>query len=174
MASYMHRTFAVPRRARHKSNASAELLFLVIIVAAAAGTAFWISHMIGIDLSAINTAASVLGLTEADHHAAVGYVAVAAAEGAPGAPYCSVGQKPALSSGASALRTQIGDVMGTPLECEHAVSGNGDTVQMTTTGLIAYDSLRNTVSFTDGWRHWAATPRGVVAWEGTESTPPAG
>ena len=52
--------------------------------------------------------------------------------------------------------------MGAPLECEHPASGNGDTIQQTTTGLAAYTSATNTVSFTDGWRHWAITPSGFV------------
>ena len=63
--------------------------------------------------------------------------------------------------------------MGTPVECEHPADTSGDTVQQTTTGLAAYTQATNTVSFTDGWRHWAISPSGFVSWEGTESTPPA-
>jgi hypothetical protein len=81
---------------------------------------------------------------------------------------------PAFALGLSGLKQQLGDSMGTPVECEHAISASGDTVQQTTTGLAAYDKATNTVSFTDGWRHWAITPRGFVAWEGSDSNPPNG
>lgn len=174
MATYMHRTVVVPRRAARKRTASAELVYLLVVVVAAVGTAYWTSHAVGMDLSAIRTAASMLGLTPFDRHHA-GFVANARPDaGQPAGPNCQSGQALALSPAALALATQVGGALGTPLECEHAVNASGDTLQQTTTGLVAYDRLRNTVSFTDGWRHWALTPRGVVAWEGTESTPPPG
>jgi hypothetical protein len=171
--AYINRTFAT-RRTVGRRTASAELVFLVIAVAAALGTGFWISHMVGMDLSGITTAASVLGLTETDKHAKAGYVATAASEAAPSAPFCSAGQTPTFSASVAALAVEVGDAIGSPVECEHTISPTGDSIQLTTTGLVAYDKLRDTVSFTDGWRHWAVTPRGVVAWEGTDSLPPAG
>jgi hypothetical protein len=72
------------------------------------------------------------------------------------------------------LKQQVGNTIGAPIECEHSTSPAGDTIQQTTTGLVAYTRLSNTVTFTDGWRHWAMTPRGLVIWEGTDSTPPPG
>jgi hypothetical protein len=39
---------------------------------------------------------------------------------------------------------------------------------------VAYSKLTNTVSFTDGWRHWAITANGAVTWEGTDPNPPPG
>jgi hypothetical protein len=173
--AYMHRTYAIRRSATsHKRTGTAELVCLFIVLAAAVGTAYWFSHQGRIDLSGINTAASVLGLTESDRHTAVGYVS-AAPDTASSAPYCSPGQLPAFSSNALALEQQVGgEAMGAPLECEHAESQTGDLIQQTTTGLVAYDKLRDTVSFTDGWRHWAITPNGTVAWEGTDSAPPSG
>ena len=62
--------------------------------------------------------------------------------------------------------------MGVPIECEHASSGGGNTVQQTSTGLAAYNSLTNTDTFTDGWHHWALTPNVLVTWEGPEAQPP--
>jgi hypothetical protein len=59
------------------------------------------------------------------------------------------------------------------VECEHVTSPSGDTQQQTTTGLLAYTKASNTVSFTDGWRHWALTAQGYVTWEGPQSEPPA-
>jgi hypothetical protein len=63
--------------------------------------------------------------------------------------------------------------MGKAVECEHAASAAGDTVQQTSTGLAAYDKASNTVSFTDGWRHWELTAQGLVSWEGEDKMPPA-
>ncbi len=155
--------------------ASAELLYLAIVVAAAAATGFWISHAVGFDLSGIQAAASALGLTETERHASAGYVAPTVEQAsAPDAPYCAPGVRPGFSDGVTALATQVGDAIGTPVECEHAIRSNGDSVQLTSTGLVAYDRLSNTVSFTDGWHHWANTPDGLVEWEGSESAPPAG
>ena len=112
----------------------------------------------------MTTVASILGLTETGRltHGAAGYHSNAAvqADQAAAAPYCNPGQSPAFAVGMADLKQRLGNAMGAPLECEHPTSAIGDTVQQTTTGLAAYNKLTNTVSFTDGWRHWAQTPRG--------------
>jgi hypothetical protein len=87
-------------------------------------------------------------------------------------PHCPAGEQPAFLNGMAALHQQIGDAMGTPLECEHADGALNNTVQQTSAGLAAYDSKRNTETFTDGWHHWALTPDGLVAWDGTSAEPP--
>jgi hypothetical protein len=168
---YMQRY--VPTR---KRSASPELMYLFFVLAAAIATAWWAGRAVGMDLSGIATVASVLGLTETGRftHGAAGYSVNAATDQPPAAPFCNSGQGPAFALGLSTLKQQLGESMGTPVECEHAISPTGDTIQQTTTGLAAYDKLTNTVSFTDGWRHWAITPRGFVAWEGSDSHPPAG
>jgi hypothetical protein len=168
---YVHRY--APTR---KRSASPELMYLFVVLAAGIVTAWWAGRIVGMDLSGIATAASVLGLTETGRftHGAVGYSVNTAADQPLVAPFCNSGQVPAFALGLSNLKQQLGESMGTPVECEHAISPTGDTIQQTTTGLAAYDKLTNTVSFTDGWRHWAITPRGFVAWEGSDSNPPAG
>ena len=148
---------------------------LLVVLAAGIVTAWWGAHALGADLRGIQAAASVLGLDEtmgATHQ--VGYSqAIADQRGsAVVAPYCNTGQTPAFANGMAQLKAEVGDAMGSPVECEHAESVIGDTVQQTTTGLAAYDKITNTVTFTDGWRHWASTPSGVVAWEGTGAQPP--
>jgi hypothetical protein len=160
---------------------SAELLYLFVVLAAGVATAWWAGHRFTTDLSAITSIAQLLRLEE--NTAATRSVASAPtvadapssrAQAAPtGAPYCQPGQEPSFANGMAALEQALGDVMGKPVECEHAASAGGDTVQQTSTGLAAYDSASNTVTFTDGWRHWALTPGGVVSWEGTDSLPPA-
>jgi hypothetical protein len=159
-----------------KSAGSAELMYLVIVLAAGIATAWWAGHRIGMDLSSLTTAASMLGLTDTGRqaHGAVGYTPrpdVAQANEAV-APYCATGQAPSFSPSALGLQQQIGAVMGSPVECEHAVSVSGDTVQQTTAGLVAYKQATNTTSFTDGWRHYAVTSGGLATWEGPESDPP--
>jgi hypothetical protein len=58
--------------------------------------------------------------------------------------------------------------MGEPVECEHANSDNGDTLQQTSTGLAIYRQSTNAPEFTDGWNHWTLNPQGLVAWSGTD------
>jgi hypothetical protein len=163
------------RFTRKRSRRSAEFMYLLVVLAAGAATAWWAGQQAKLNLSVIQTAAAFAGMTETvGTTRPVGYSqAREQVEHAPAAaPYCEAGQTPAFANGMAALKQQIGDAMGTPVECEHAASVVGDTVQQTTTGLAAYNSLTNTETFTDGWRHWARTPSGLVSWEGTESQPP--
>ena len=55
--AYSHRYASRKRSAR-----SAELLYLLIVLAAGVATAWWAGHKLGMDLSSINTVATVLGL----------------------------------------------------------------------------------------------------------------
>jgi hypothetical protein len=167
MATYSRRLL------RKRSPLSAEFLCLILVLVAGAATAWIAAQQVGMNLSVIETVASVLGITErVGETRPVGYTQQADQTDSSLPPYCQAGKTPAFVNGLAALKQQIGEVMGTPLECEHAASVQGDTVQQTSTGLAAYDSLTNTDTFTDGWRHWALTSDGVVTWEGTESRPP--
>jgi len=82
----------------------------------------------------------------------------------PPAPFCEPGQEPQFSSGFAALREELGDAMGTPTECEHPNSSNGDTLQATTKGLAFYRKSTNTPTFTDGSTHWGITSDGLISW----------
>jgi hypothetical protein len=162
------------RLTRKRSAFSAESMYLLVVLAAAVATAYWAGHSIGMNLSVIQTVASVLGIDETvgtTRH--VGYSQApddAAAQ--PTAPYCQLGEQPTFRNGMAALKAQIGEAMGSPVECEHSASVVGDTVQQTTTGLAAYNDITNTETFTDGWHHWALSPNGLVNWEGTSAEPP--
>ena len=79
---------------------------------------------------------------------------------------------PSFVLGFAALKDQLGDIMGDPLECEHANPQNGDSLQQTTTGLAFYRKSTNTPTFTDGYQHWALTPDGLVTWYGDSVDPP--
>ena len=160
---------------RKRSTFSAEFMYLLVVLAAGVGTAYWAGHKLGMDLSAITTVASVLGINETTgitKHVGYAKPALAQAETTPAAPYCNPGASPALSAGMAALKQRVGEAMGTPVECEHAGATVGDTVQQTTSGLAAYYKLTDTSTFTDGWHHYALTPSGYVTWEGTDSQPP--
>jgi len=153
-------------------------VYLLLVLVAGVGTAWWAGHRIGLDLSSVTAAASILGLTDSSReaHVATGYRPSTDVQTTQTqvAPYCQAGQTPTFAAAATALKQQVGDVLGTPVECEHPSAPAGDTIQQTTTGLLAYNKLTNTLSFTDGWRHWAQTPRGPVTWEGTDPNPPPG
>ena len=75
-----------------------------------------------------------------------------------------------FDQGFAALRTELGDVMGDPLEAAHAAPSGGVT-QATTTGL-AYWTPDVSPSFTDGWQRWALLSSGVEHWEGDGTAPP--
>lgn len=169
------------RRLTHKRPTfSAESMCLVVLLAASVMTAWYAGHKLVMNLSGIETVATFLGMTQsADLTRQVGYSSsreqgsdAQTAAGTSTAPYCQAGEAPAFANGMAALKQQVGDAMGTPVECEHVASIRGDTIQQTTTGLAAYDRADNTVTFTDGWHHWASTADGFVSWEGTEANPP--
>jgi hypothetical protein len=153
------------------------LIALALVLMAGVATAWWAGGRIQshVDISGLNTAARVLGIFDVTQPLR-GHEAGGATTGIPQptAAYCQAGQQPAFALGAAALDQQLGDIMGAPLECEHSVSANGDTVQQTTTGLVMYRAATNTVTFTDGWRHWALTSGGLLSWEGPDADPPKG
>ncbi len=75
-------------------------------------------------------------------------------------------QRPSFLYGFADLKARLGDKMGTPLECEHAVSGTGDTRQLTSTGYAYYRTFPNEPAFTNGRDHWALTQQGLAYWQG--------
>jgi len=175
----------ISRQRPRKGAGSAEFVWLLVVLAAGVATFWWAGHKIGMDLSSVATAASILGIRDAhplryDPRTVTVQVAGATAEKDQAeqqqpiatAPYCTAGQSPVFANGLAELKAQLGDTMGTPLECEHSSSTIGDSVQQTTTGLAAFSKLTNTVTFTDGWHHWALRNDDLLSWEGTESTPP--
>lgn len=92
---------------------------------------------------------------------------------AQSAPFCAPGAAPTFVQGFAQLKAQLGDIMGSPTECEHTNGANGDVLQQTTTGLAFWRKSTNTATFTDGYRHWALTGRGLLTWVGDSVDPPA-
>jgi hypothetical protein len=80
---------------------------------------------------------------------------------------------PAFYYGFASLHAQLGGVMGTPVECEHAIHMNGDTRQRTSTGYAYYRKSDNVPTFTNGWDHWSLTSDGLVHWTGYVVDPPS-
>lgn len=170
LRSLPHMAYVTRYSARRPPRFSAESLYILVVLAAFVATTVWVGSQIGVNLSAISTVVAVLGINEkvgTTRH--VGY----SAEDVAAAAYCNPGQAPAFVNGIATLKQSVGEAMGTPVECEHALSAAGDTLQQTTTGLAAYDAVTNTVTFTNGWHHWAITSSGYVTWDGTETLPPA-
>jgi enterochelin esterase-like enzyme len=62
--------------------------------------------------------------------------------------------------GFAALASQIPGVVGVPLESEHW-GANGDSLQQTSTGLMAWRKADNWTAFTDGSQTWINGPYGV-------------
>ena len=80
--------------------------------------------------------------------------------------------RPAFYYGFADLRANLGNIMGSPVECEHSIHVNGDTSQRTTTGYAYYRKSDNVPTFTNGWDHWALTTGGLVHWSGYVVDPP--
>lgn len=68
---------------------------------------------------------------------------------------------PEFKLGFKALADQIPTVVGQPMEDEHW-GDNGDSLQQTTTGLMAWRKADNWTAFTDGARTWVNGPFGVM------------
>jgi hypothetical protein len=169
------------RLVKARSGGRAELLYLFVVLFAGVATAWWAGHKLGPDLSIISTVASAFGIgdTSPAAHAAVGYTSAGAEAAAQprtsdSAGFCAAGATPTYASDFTTLKDAVGEQMGTPIECAHTAATNEDTIQLTTTGLAVYDPTTNTASFTDGWRHWAITPHGLMTWEGMDPNPPTG
>ncbi len=97
---------------------------------------------------------------------------IAAAPVEAAVAHCGAGESPQFRFDLAFLKSQIGDIMGEPLECEHGNPDNGDTLQQTTTGLAFYRQHTSTPTFTNGWDHWAWTASGLVYWVGNSIDPP--
>lgn len=74
--------------------------------------------------------------------------------------FCPPGQLPQFIHGFAFLKSQLGEVMGEPLECEHYDEA-GNAYQRTTTGSAFYRRETNTPMFTAGQQSWAWTPNGL-------------
>lgn len=85
---------------------------------------------------------------------------------------------PQFNLGFKTLADQIPGVVGQPLESEHW-GANGDSLQQTTTGLMAWRKADNWTAFTNGARTWINGPSGVqnrdnndrFAWEKDQPSP---
>jgi hypothetical protein len=113
----------------------------------------------------------------------------AEAEGtAAAAPYCAPGERPTFSFGFAALKTELGDLMGEPIECAHpemapprgvsrddesALFPTGNVLQETTTGVAVFFGAQNVPTFSAGWDRWAVADGGLVYWASQGSTPPS-
>lgn len=90
---------------------------------------------------------------------------------APPAAQAQTETPASFSNGFASLASALGDEVGSPLSPEFLNPDNGDTLQVTTTGLNYWsDSLWPT--WTNGWRHVALSPSGTVEWLGEEINPP--
>jgi len=67
---------------------------------------------------------------------------------------------PAFNLGFKALADQIPTEVGVPLENEHWGS-NGDSLQQTSTGLMAWRKADNWTAYTNGYMTWINGPNGV-------------
>jgi hypothetical protein len=159
---------------------------LVLVLGAFFATWSLVIRSVGVDMSGLNTLAALSGLgrgqpprgpvrQDARTIETAGLRVPGAAAATQQGGFCEPGEAPAFGTALGALRSQVGDDMGNPIECAHRDPANGDMLQRTSTGLAVYRESTNQLWFTDGWRHWAMTATGgVVMWEGTDADAPMG
>jgi endonuclease/exonuclease/phosphatase family metal-dependent hydrolase len=85
---------------------------------------------------------------------------------------CGAGQTPHFRGGFALLKSQLGEVMGTALECEY-YDAEGNVSQRTTTGLAFYSSETNGLMFMAGNQRWLWTGEGLAYWIDPVQMPPA-
>jgi len=85
-------------------------------------------------------------------------VALAGALAFAGAAYA---QEPQFSLGFQAFADMLPDIVGQPLE-DASYDAIGNATQPTTTGLLVWNKLDNTVAFTNGTQTWVLAPEGLL------------
>jgi hypothetical protein len=86
-------------------------------------------------------------------------------------PGCAPGQTPRFGPGMSQLHDRLGDVIGTPVDCERAGAATGETVVQTTTGTVTVRPDRTT--FSDGRAHYTLADGRLTRWQGDTDELPA-
>jgi hypothetical protein len=81
----------------------------------------------------------------------------------PDQPSCGAGQA-TFVYGMADMKARIGQAMGEPRDCEHPINADGDTVQLTTTGLATYTQRTQTLTFTDAVHAWTLTGGAMSVW----------
>jgi hypothetical protein len=79
-------------------------------------------------------------------------------------PYCGQDQSPTFGPAFATLVEQLGDIVGEPLDCEHADESSQLVVQATTTGNLFRDPSDGSVGFSNGVDRWIVGPDGAVVW----------
>ncbi|HET6318010.1 MAG TPA: hypothetical protein VFG86_16265 [Chloroflexota bacterium] len=81
--------------------------------------------------------------------------------------------QPAFLGSIATLKDRIGDRMGDARVCERQIDSDGNTEQVTTTGLAYYRRRLSAPIFTTGWEHWALVNGKLLYWTGDSVEPPA-
>jgi hypothetical protein len=159
-------------RYRRGPRRGSDLVGILLVVVVGLGFGRWFVDSASVDLNGVTVVPVALGFTTwgdqpvrahsgadappfAPTPSPVEDVPTAAPVASPGAdPGACSANAPSFVLGLAELKNRVGEAMGDPIECERAVDADGDTEQLTTTGLAAYAEQTHTVSFTDGWRRW--------------------
>jgi hypothetical protein len=145
-----------------------ELIGVALVMAAGLTAAEWIARSVPVDIAYLRSVPAQFGFTTWSGHPVRSHPGADAplfVAPAPPPPLCAP-QHATFAYGIADLKVRLGEIMGDPVECEHAIDAEGDSRQMTTTGLATYQRRTQTVTFTDGWHHWALAQDTLIAWEG--------
>jgi hypothetical protein len=81
--------------------------------------------------------------------------------------------RPTFLGTLGSLKLRLGVRMADAADCERPIDEDGNTQQLTTTGLAYYRHRLNVAAFTNGWDHWALIESQLVHWTGQAVDPPA-
>jgi hypothetical protein len=87
------------------------------------------------------------------------------------AAFCELGETPTFAAGFALLSGDLGEVMGTPIECENPDPSAQYRLQRTSMGEALYHLPTNRTFITNGQDIWAVTPDGLVQWPAAERSP---
>jgi hypothetical protein len=156
---------AVRRRHQRTARRRPELVGILLVLAAGLGCARWVTESTYLDLTGLAEVPAALGFAMWAGHPPHGHSGAAAPLFARTAetPTCSP-EYPKFVLGMADLKRRLGPLMGDPVECERSVDAEGNTNQLTTTGLAEYAERTHTVTFTAGHRHWALSGGLLLDW----------
>jgi hypothetical protein len=143
------------RRYRRNTRHGSDRVGILLVAAAFACVLIWAGEQVVLDLEGVATVTASLGFTMSSSQPTRGRPGFAAPLIAdlPLTGACDP-QRPRFQQGIADLKSRLGLIMGEPRECEHAVNSDGDTVQVTTTGIAAYSQNPQRLTFTDGSQLW--------------------
>jgi hypothetical protein len=147
---------AVRLRYQRRVNRRSDRLGLLLGVAVLGGSVVLTSQQLHVDVHGVVSLPASLGVTTLlgvqPRHGHPGFAAPLVKDASQ--PGCDP-ERPTFVLGMAELKQRIGLEMGAPVECEHTINTDDDSVQRTTTGVASFIQNTHMLTFADGLHYWA-------------------